>query len=556
MYFLFKNNEVKVDWDQSVTNYITLKDDSSSINGNGVTIKNNIIYINYSGIYELSGTLTDGKVIVSIKDEGNIKLILNNVNITSSDSSALYIENTKDTTIILKDDTVNTLIDGNKTRNEDGVIYSKDDLTFEGLGTLNITSNYLDGIVSKDTLTIKEGTFNITSVDDAIRGKDYVEISNGTFNIDAKGDGIKSTNTDDTSLGYIRIENGVFNINSENDGLDAETSITIVNGTFNIITGGGSINSSSNNSGMWKNTTTTNTISAKAIKATNITIENGTFTIDSSDDSIHSNGVLTVNNGTFNISSGDDGIHADTSIVIETGTIDISKSYEGIESANITINDGNIHIIASDDGINVAGGNDSSSMGRPGENNINTNTNQYLTINGGYIYVDATGDGLDANGSIYINGGTTIVNGPTNDGNGALDYDYECVINGGTLISAGSSGMLQSASTNSDNYTMTIVFDSNINNEIIHIEDESGNIVLTFKPSKTAKSLVFSSVLLKSGETYKIYIGGSYSTADIDGLYIDGTYSKGTLYKEVTLESKVTTVGTVANSMGGNMGRR
>ena len=92
-------------------------------------------------------------------------------------------------------------------------------------------------------------------------------------------------------------------------------------------------------------------------------------------------------------------------------------------------------------------------------NNITSNTNQYLTINGGYIYVDTAGDGLDSNGSIYINGGTTIVNGPTNDGNGALDYDSECVIKGGTLISAGSSGMLQSASTNSDNYTMTIVFD-------------------------------------------------------------------------------------------------
>ena len=436
--FLFiKNNEVKVDWDQSITNYITLKDNNSTLNGNGVTIKNNIININYSGIYELSGTLTDGKIIINIKDEGSVKLILNNVNITSS-TLPLYIENTKDTTIILKDDTINTLIDSNKNRDEDGVIYSKDDLIFEGLGTLNITSNYLDGIVSKDTLTIKEGTYNITSVDDAIRGKDYVEISNGIFNITSKGDGIKSTNTDDTSLGYIKIENG----------------------TFNITTGGGSINYSSNNSGMWNNNTSaTNTVSAKAIKSTNIIINNGTYTLDSSDDSLHSNDTITINNGTFSISSGDDGIHADTSIAIKNGTINITKSYEGIESANITIEDGSIHIVSTDDGINVAGGNDSSSMGRPGANNITSNTNQYLTINGGYIYVDTAGDGLDSNGSIYINGGTTIVNGPTNDGNGALDYDSECVIKGGTLISAGSSGMLQSASTNSDNYTMTIVFD-------------------------------------------------------------------------------------------------
>lgn len=74
----------------------------------------------------------------------------------------------------------------------------------------------------------------------------------------------------------------------------------------------------------------------------------------------------------------------------------------------ITIDNGQISIIASDDVINVAGGSDSSSLNRLGENNFDTNTSYILTINDGYIYVNADGDGLDSNGKIIINGGTLV----------------------------------------------------------------------------------------------------------------------------------------------------
>ena len=41
---------------------------------------------------------------------------------------------------------------------------SKDDLTINGEGTLNINANYKHGIVSKNDLNIVGGTFNINSV--------------------------------------------------------------------------------------------------------------------------------------------------------------------------------------------------------------------------------------------------------------------------------------------------------------------------------------------------------------------------------------------------------
>jgi hypothetical protein len=91
-----------------------------------------------------------------------------------------------------------------------------------------------------------------------------------------------------------------------------------------------------------------------------------------------------------------------------------------------------IRIVASDDGINAAGGNDGSSInGRPGQNDFRLSGNYHLYVNGGYIVVDAAGDGLDINGPIDMTDGVVIVNGPTANNNGALDYTGAFTITGG-----------------------------------------------------------------------------------------------------------------------------
>ncbi|MDE5587155.1 MAG: carbohydrate-binding domain-containing protein, partial [Bacilli bacterium] len=360
-----------------------------------------------------------------------------------------------------------------------------------------------------------------TSADDGIRGKDSVYIKNGTFKIEAKGDGIKSTNDTDSEKGYVLIENGTFEINATLDGIQAETKLLIQNGTFDITTGGGSsITSTREDWGRW-GTTSSNNDSAKGIKSgDNLVIENGVITIDSSDDAIHSNNYLGIKSGTYYISSGDDGMHADTELIIDNGEIGITKSYEGLEASKITINDGNISVVASDDGINVAGGNDSSSMGRPGANNFSSNANCILTINGGTIYVDASGDGLDSNGSIYMYGGTVTVDGSTNSGNGALDYDKECVIHGGILVAGGASGMSQGASSSSSIYNLLINFTSNYgDSDTITIIDSNNQEIVSYHSDKSYSSLVVASPKLKNGNTYTIKVNGSdYQTFTISSI--------------------------------------
>jgi len=269
---------------------------------------------------------------------------------------------------------------------------------------------------------------------------------------------------------------------------------------------------------MGGNTTSssTDTESSKGIKAgTEITIKSGDITIDSTDDSIHSNGSIIINGGNMNLSSGDDGIHADTNISITGGTINITKSYEGIESAYIEISGGKISVVASDDGINVAGGNDSSSTdGRTGQNNFSDvgSSNRKLVISGGEINVSANGDGLDSNGSIYMSGGTVIVAGPTSGGNGILDFDNTFEITGGTLIAYGGSGMLQTPSTSSTQYTI-VASETGSSGDRISLKDSSGNEIVNTETVKSYSVVMISSPNLKQGSSYTIYKNGNQSTA-------------------------------------------
>jgi hypothetical protein len=294
---------------------------------------------------------------------------------------------------------------------------------------------------------------------------------------------------------------------------------------------------------------TTTEISTKALKASGpVTIAEGTITIDAADDAVHSDDSIRIDSGTITAATGDDGIHANTSLTINGGTITITKSYEGLEAKVITINDGTIHITASDDGINGADGSGGFGMqggARPGQNAAATSGSSVsLTINGGYIYVDANADGIDVNGQITMTGGTVIVNGPTNNGNGALDYDGTFTINGGYLVAVGSSGMAMAPGSSSSQYSIIVNLDTTQQaGTMVHIGTESGEDILSFVPTKTYQSVVVSSPEIVKGMSCSVYAGGSSTGTVRDGLYTGGTYSGGSLVTTLSISGLVTTAG-------------
>ena len=551
-------------YSESNSTAITFSDQTITVDGSGAAADGSILTITQPGTYILSGTLSEGQVRVETVDEADVQIVLDGATITNSTGAAIYVKSANSATITLAEGTTNTLSDGeiytfeDSEDEPDATLFSKSDLILNGTGTLVIDANYAHAIKGKDDVTIAEGTYDITSVGDAIKGRDSLFISSGTFTIVAGADGLQSTNEEEEGKGILTIESGTFTITAAADGIQAATNLQILGGDFTITTGGGSANSSTTSEawGTWgapteeaATTTTEETTSAKGLKATgSLAISGGTFVLDTSDDALHTNDTIQITGGDFTIASGDDGIHADNTVTIDDGTIDINQSYEGIEATEITLNGGDIALTTSDDGINAAGGNDASAVsGRPGESTFTSTAEGagLLTINGGTLVVNASGDGLDSNGSIEMNDGTVIVNGPTDSMNGTLDYDSTFNINGGTLIGVGSSGMAMSPSSTS---TQSFLFTSSIPlaaDEAIQITGPDGEVILTFEASTTAQSLVFSSPELVNGSAYTITTGGTVSGDSATGIYEDTSFSGGSSTVEVSATTE---------SSGGQMG--
>lgn len=546
-------------YDESSATKISLSGSSASISGDGASEKDGTITIQQEGTYVVTGTLNDGQIIVQAADTHKVHIVLKGASIYCADHAALFIKQADKVFLTLADGSENTLGSGSsyhlsdEDSNVDGVIFSRADLTLNGSGKLTVNAKYKHAIVSKDDLIVTGGAYAITAGNGGgLYGKDCVKITNGTFTIQSGTDGIQASNVEQADRGYVYISGGALNITAGTDGIQADTVLRIDGGTFQITSGGGSANASTDQKGnenpgwgMWgpgskektaKTEDPTDTSdSAKGLKAgVSLSVRGGTFTIDSSDDSVHCNGTVTITGGTFALSSGDDGVHAGDALLIQNGTIAISQSYEGLEGLNVTISGGKIQLTASDDGINSAGGSDTADQGRPGQNqfNVSEDSDLFIKMIGGSVTVDAGGDGLDSNGNLIIEGGSVLVSGSANNGNGALDYEGTAKITGGTVVAAGMSGMAQGFSDSSSQYSILHNFSTTLSeSDAITLKDSDGNTLVTYTPAKAYQSVVVSCPDMEKGQTY--------------------TLSAGSQSEALTLSSVVTSNGT--GGMGGGM---
>lgn len=575
VFVAWDDDDLHANWSTVGSTDITLNGESISVDGKGAVVDGSSVTITYGGTYVVSGTLDDGQIRVDTVDVNTVQLVLNGADISCSTSAPVYVVNAEKVVITLADGAENRVTDGTQYVFEDtatdepnAAIFSHDDLTINGDGSLTVTANFDNGIQSKDDLKIAGGTITVTAVNDGLKGRDSIAVRDANITVTAGGDGMQSSNDEDADEGFILIEGGALSITAGMDGIQAETSLFVSGGTIAIISGGGSAASSSGTT-TWSGNAPGNphqqgsssdeaTDSAKGLKAgIDLVIAGGVISVDSSDDAIHSNGSVTVSGGDITLASGDDGIHADASVGITGGETRITGSYEGIESAVITVSAGNVHVVSSDDGINVRGGNDGSGMMgmRPGQDSFSTSSGNYLALSGGYVAIDAIGDGLDINGSITMTGGVVIVNGPTSSGNGALDYYGACEVTDGLLVAAGSIGMAQGPSASSTQRSVMVNLTSALPaGTLFRLETADGEEVLTFAPTKAYQSVVFSAPGLEDGAAYVVFTGGSSTGTVVDGLYSGGQYSGGTQYAEFTVSSMVTTVGSAARGFSGGPG--
>lgn len=521
---LFTNRDERTDWGE----------DSVFIDLGTVSEK---LTLTEEGTYVLSGTL-EGMIVVDAPKTAKLQLVLNNATVHSEASAALYIRSADKVFVTLPASSENSLqsdgftpIDEN---NIDGAVFSKEDLTFNGTGSLTVTSAAGHGIVCKDDLVMTGGSYQITASGHGLEANDSIRLKNAALSIKAGMDGIHGENEDDASLGFVYLESGKVTIEAEGDGISAGSWLEMAGGTVDVCAGGGSENGTKASSGsfggfpggrpggQWPGssvTTEEDGTSMKGLKAgLELVISGGSITVNAADDAIHSNTAVTISGGTLELASGDDGIHGDETVTISAGSIHITESYEGIEALSVNIQGGDIRLTATDDGINAAGGTDASGsggrdgmfggpggFGRPGMGG-GTSSNGTIVISGGNLYVKASGDGIDANGTLTISGGNIVVTGPVQGDTSTLDYDVSGVITGGTFIGTGSSSMAQTFSDSTQGVLAVSVGSQNAGTEIT-VTDKDGKVVLTHEPELPFNVIIFSSPELVSGETYTLHVG-------------------------------------------------
>lgn len=297
----FTASDLDVGYDTGTAAKIELSDSGTTSTSDGVSMDGNVITISKEGTYIMSGSLSDGQIVVDADDSAKVQLVLNGITLNCSESAAIYVKNADKVFITLAEGTTNTLSDGSThTQTDDntvdGVIFSKSDLTFNGNGTLKVSANYKHGIVGKDELTFTSGTYDITAIKDDLNGNEGIKIKDGTFYLSSTdGNGMSFKNSDDTTKGYVYIAGGTIDVKKSVEGIEG-TAIVIEGGTIDITSsddGMNSANAAASDNGGGEMSNDTNCY---------ISISGGDIKINASGDGIDSNGNLYVSGGTIYVS--------------------------------------------------------------------------------------------------------------------------------------------------------------------------------------------------------------------------------------------------------------
>lgn len=543
---MFTDRDKEVGYDEEKCVAITLSDDGSRCDNTSVAIDGQTITITEEGTYLLSGSLSNGSVVVATDENVKVRLIFNGVVINNDSSAAVYVQSADKVFITLAPDSENMLSNGGTyetvdDNNIDSVIFSKSDLTLNGSGSLTVTAKAGHGIVSKDDLVITGGTYAITAASQGLSGKDSIRILDGDFAITSGKDALHSENEDNAEKGFVYIAGGNFNLTASVDGISASGNMTLLDGTYTMTTGGGSENGNDHQEGGpggqgepgddMDNPGDDMMTSGKRPKGSRGEMSDNDQMMSPSDNSqddtsadnrptsssdnqqpsgqmmeqpdksdeetepeettstkgIKAKGNLIISGGTYTINAADDGIHSNSNITINGGTLAIASGDDGVHAdGQVIVNDGTIAISESYEGIEG---------------------NEKVLIVGGQITLTSSDDGFNGD-TIEISGGHTEIDA---EGDG-IDAT------GGILVAAGSSGMAVNFGNNSTQGSVLVNMDRQEAGTDIVLTDASGTELINWQTSKKYTSVVISCPGIAQGESYTLKVGTSKTTVTMDSL--------------------------------------
>ena len=144
---------------------------------------------------------------------------------------------------------------------------------------------------------------------------------------------------------------------------------------------------------------------------------------------------------------------------------------------------------------------------------MSSNSNGSIKVSGGTLYIHSSGDGMDANGTLEISGGHTVVCGPTHGDTATLDYDVSAVITGGTFIGTGASGMAQTFSDSEQGVFAVSVGNQSAGSEFV-LTDADGEVVVRYTPELSYAVVIVSTPEMVKGDSYTLTIGSNSGTLE------------------------------------------
>ncbi|KUM35318.1 carbohydrate-binding domain-containing protein [Arthrobacter sp. EpRS71] len=353
-------------WDAATEVAISLADGGSKVTSSsstGVAVDGNTVTISAAGTYRLSGSLSDGQIVVAAGEEDTVRIILDGVELGNSTGSPFVVQSADEAIVYLEDGSTNTLTDATSyaDQSEDApnaALYSMADLTIAGTGSLTVNGESNDGIVSKDGLVMAAGKVTVDAVDDGIRGKDYTVLLDGAYQVTAGGDGVKADNETDEGRGWLLVSGGSLTVNAGDDGVKAYNTLTVSGGTVNVAE------------------------SEEGLEAQHIAITGGDVSVTANDDGVNASGGASTS--------------ADTGAAAGMGGPGGGGMGGGetVGDYTVEVSGGTLTINAEGDGLD---------------------SNGNATISGGTVVVNGpTNDGngaLDVNGELTVTGGTVAAAG-------------------------------------------------------------------------------------------------------------------------------------------------
>ena len=514
---LFSDRDQDPSYDESEAITVTLDDDGTTASGKGVEVDGSTVTITKAGTYVISGSLTDGQLVVDADGE-KVQIVLSGASISTSSSTALYVRNADKVFLTLADGTTNAIsatgedIEADD-HNLDGAVWSHDDLTVNGSGTLVVSSACGHGIVSKDDLTLVSGAVSVTAAVDALQAKGDLAVGGGTWTLSAGDDGMHS----DSDLVIV---DGIVDVTQSYEGLEGAT-VTVAGGTANVISSDDGINAS----GASDDSDESSTEEQDGAAAPQGDADAGAMTGDASGSQQGPGNGEQPPAQTGDASASGEAPEPPSGAQNGGGTdATDGPTADGTDSQAQGMGEPPAQTGDAQEPSDMGAGQAPSDMGGGMDEDDET---AYVYICGGSLTINAEGDGIDSNGDLLISAGEVYVEGSTGDGDGALDYAGTGQISGGSIVALGSTGMAQSLEPTGDQGVMLVTLSGEAGSTVT-LSDASGTELASYTATKSYACAVVSCAGIAQGVTYTLSNGNQSVEVTMDSTsYSDVTGGMG-----------------------------